>query len=278
MSSVDPDSDMDPVDAQAGYRQRRRQGGLDAGTKRLAVIAGGIGGLLILVVGGWSLFGHHMSGIPVISPVPGPLRVKPVNPGGMQVMGAQPLLADNGSAARMLAPGPETADPQALKAQVEAARKADAPAVATPAPIPPKIEPQPHSSDRPAAAAPTEAAPAPALPEEKSPPRQEAAPASSSTDAAVEPQAPESAPAPAGRDAVQLGALGSEAAAQAEWARLVHAAPALFAGRHPQIVEASRSGKSFYRLRTGGFGSIADATEFCGRAKAQGIACTLADF
>ncbi|NVN41886.1 SPOR domain-containing protein, partial [Ameyamaea chiangmaiensis] len=77
---------------------------------------------------------------------------------------------------------------------------------------------------------------------------------------------------------VQLAALASEASAQAEWARLTKAAPGLFAGRTPVVERVEHAGSVFFRLRTRGFTSIADATEFCAHAKAQGVACTLARF
>ena len=44
------------------------------------------------------------------------------------------------------------------------------------------------------------------------------------------------------------------------------------------ITEASRDGKTFYRLRTGGFASIAEATDFCERSRQAGAACTIAAF
>ncbi len=264
--------------ASAPLRATRRPG-MDEGTRWLALVAGGIGTLLVVTVGGWSLLGHHAEGgIPVIEPLPGPVRVKPVDPGGMQVMSTQ-VAQTNGPAAEALAPGPEAANPQALQAEVDAARHADAPAT-------PAIAP--------AAAAPVQASPVQgtaALPAAAPVPPQVAAPApdtaKSDTDAgtdaadapAATPSAPEAAaPAASGGHAVQLAALDSEAAARAEWTRLAHRAPALFAHREPSIVPVTRSGKRFFRLRMAGFNAASDATAFCGRLHGAGIACTLADF
>ena len=69
------------------YRVQRPRG-MDPATKRLALIAAGLGGALLVLIGAWSMTGGHSGGIPVVAPPPGPLRVKPTNPGGMKVAGA----------------------------------------------------------------------------------------------------------------------------------------------------------------------------------------------
>lgn len=253
-------------DAALAAESPRPSGGMDDGTKRLALIAGGLGALLVTVVGGWSLLGHRPAGIPVIEAPPGPMRVKPVDPGGMQVMGTQ-VAQTNGPAATALAAGPEEPAPQALEAEVDAARQADAPA-RRPAPV--------------AAPAPAVAPPAPA------PRASIAAPAAgAAADApAAAPEAPLAAaqapPTPAtpaaGSYMVQLAALDNEPAAHAEWSHLSRQAPSLLDERTPVIVRVPRGDKAFFRLRVGGFVSLADAHQFCGKAKASGIACTVADF
>ena len=261
-----------------------RRSGMDDGTRWLAVIAGAIGTLLVVTVGGWSLLGHRSeNGIPVIEPLPGPVRFKPVDPGGMQVMSTQ-VAQTNGPAAQALAPGPEAADPQALQKAVEAARRADAPpAVARTAEASPAAAPTAAST---VAAGPAVEAPA-AAPAAAAPvPPQRAAPepvGRNADDAGADADASAAAPgtnaaAVRGGHAVQLAALDSEAAAQAEWGRLARRAPSLFANRDPAIVPASRDGKRFFRLRTAGFASAAEASAFCGRLHGAGIACTVADF
>lgn len=268
----------------------KRPKGMDPGTRLLALFAGGIGALLVLVVGGWSLVGHHETGIPIVDAPAGPVRIKPIDPGGMQLTGVQNLTQTNGSAASGLAPGPETAQPQALQAQVDAARQADAP----PAPVAPAKQPVTQAGVPPVAPPPvvsdagqptTPVAAAPAAPAGS-------VPAPSPDTAATAPVAGDEndqadAPAPVVRPAVptatrgvavQLAAVDSEAAAHSEWARLSHRAPGLFAHRTPAVIPVSHGGKSFFRLRTAGFASTTEATAFCGRAKAQGVACTVADF
>lgn len=235
--------------------------GMDPGTRRLALIAGGLGGLLVVVVGGWSLLGHHHDvGIPVIEPEPGPVRSRPVDPGGMQLMSTQ-VAQTNGPGAQSLAPGPEQAAPQALQAAVDAARRADMPAPAPRAKVdrPPAVpEPAPANVTGAGNVAMPAAAPVPVP-----------APSSASRASDV---------VPTGSHAVQLGALDSDSLARAEWAQLSKRAPELFGHRAPVIVRVARDDKLFFRLRTGGFANVGDANGFCVQAKAKGIACTLADF
>ena len=269
----------------------KRPKGMDPGTRLLALFAGGIGALLVVVVGGWSLVGHHETGIPIVDAPAGPVRIKPVDPGGMQLTGVQNLAQTNGSAASGLAPGPETAQPQALQAQVDAARQADAPVAPAVAPakqpvaqmaLPPAAAP-PAASGSQEPAKPVAAAPTAAPTDSAStavPDAAEAPVAADDDQAATAPTPAAHPPAPPAIRgvAVQLAAVDSEAAAHAEWARLSHRAPGLFAHRMPAIIPVNHGGKSFFRLRTTGFASAPEATAFCSHAKAQGIACTLADF
>ncbi len=252
-------------------------GGMDEGTRRLALIASGIGLFLLVVVGGWTLGGHRgASGeIPVIGPDPGPIKIKPVNPGGLQLTGAEPPPSnDDNGGGPSLAPGPEKPDPAALIAELNAARHVDAPA--TP--------PAPATTVAPGAAAPTPApaastppapmaAPAPPAPVASAPPAPPAAPNSLQTALASLRATPQ-----AGNVAVQLAAVDTQASAHAQWDRLAHAHPGLLDGRAPLILEAKHGEKTFYRLRTGGFATIAAATSFCEQLRAAGAACTIATF
>ncbi len=77
---------------------------------------------------------------------------------------------------------------------------------------------------------------------------------------------------------VQLASLNSQTAAEAQWSKLASDNPALFGSRQPDIQTAVVNGKTYYRLRTGGFASKADAARFCGEVSAAGSTCTLANF
>jgi hypothetical protein len=238
---------------------------MDPNTKRLALIAGGIAGSLLLLVGAWSLSGHHSGGVPVVEPDTRPLRVKPLNPGGLEVVGQEDAIISGAtSGAEAMAPPPESPAPRALKAQppVGAAPAASAPpaagppapALATPVAVaPPKVEP-------PATVAPPAAAPVP-----------------HTAVVAPAPVAKATTSATSGALA-QLAAVQSEQAALSEWQRLAKKMPELLANRRPAVVKAEHDGKVFWRLRTSGFADAAAAKAFCSEVRAKGGACSVASF
>ena len=229
------------------YRVERHRG-MDPDTKRLALIAAGLGSALLAVLGVWTVNGHRAgetSSVPVIEAPPGPMRVKPANPGGMQIAPGDEIFAqgaggDNGT--DKLAPPPETPDPQALRP-------------------PPKPAPVPRTA--PALAATTlPPAPPAAIPALASP--------------AVAPAAPAAKPAvsPAiDRTSVQLAALPTEEAARQQWALLQHRLPDLLRGRDPAISKVEVGGRAWWRVRTGGFADPAAARGFCDQVRAKGGAC-----
>ena len=246
-------------------------GGMDEGTRRLALIASGIGLFLLVVVGGWSLGGRHGVGageIPVIGPDPGPIKIKPVNPGGLQLTGAEPPPAnDDNGGGPSLAPGPEKPDPAALRAELDAARHADP--QAAPAAAPTLTTPHSPAISRPV---PPRSAPAAQVPASQAAPVPPTAPGSLQAALASLRASPQS-----GGIAVQLAAVDTAAEAQAQWDRLAHAHPGLLAHRTPLVLEAQQADKKLYRLRTGGFPTIAAATAFCAQFRAAaGAACTIA--
>jgi hypothetical protein len=253
---------------------------MDQGTKRLAIIAGGLGGALLLIVGVWSASGHHGGAVPVIEADARPMRVKPENPGGLQIAGANDeiLSGDAGPQADKLLPPPEAPAPQALKDQKPAAQMA-------------KDHPQPSKDQKSAGPAATATAPAPTQAAAVSAERPGPAPAA--TAAVASERKPAAAPeqkqtaapaqpasaAPAGWSTrVQLAAFTNEQAAMAEWQRLSKRMPDILNGRHPAVMKAEHDGRTIWRLRTGAFSDTAQATAFCERVRAKGAGCSIASF
>jgi hypothetical protein len=232
-----------------------RQRGMDPTTRRLALIAAGLGSALVAIMGAWSLTGggHHLvrtaasdaGNVPVIEPPPGPMKMKPANPGGMQMSANQNLFGSPSGGEEKLAPPPQVPDPAALQP----------PPPPTPAPLP-----------KPAAVAPS---PAPVAPVSTAP---IVAPP------AVPPPPPAAAPAPAQAAAdrhvlVQLAALPSEQAAKDEWALLQRKLPDLLKTRQPTLSSADVNGRTWWRVRTGGFADPTAAKQFCDGVRAKGGNC-----
>jgi len=130
--------------ARPSYRPQE-SAGMDPEMRRVAVIAVGVGCALAVVIGALSFVGssrHH--GVPVIEPPAKAVRVKPANPGGMQVAGAEDFAP----------PGAEKLGPAAEKPAIRALRakrlEHDAPHVAAVA----KVKPAEAQVVSPAAAPP----------------------------------------------------------------------------------------------------------------------------
>ncbi len=236
------------------WRPQRRTTGFDPQMRRLAAIAGAVLCVAALAVGGYTLMARQPRTIPVIEADSRPVRVRPDNPGGMQVAGAdEQIMGGSGTGQTdAMAPAAEAPRLGALRAQIEAAR-------------------QP----------PPDAAPPPAQPVALAvPPPASATPAAPEPRPAVAARGVPAAPAPVlgGGTQVQLAAVGSEQAAMAEWQRLAKRAPELLAARQPAVQRAERDGKAVWRLRTGGFADTAQATAFCNQARAKGLGCSIASF
>jgi cell division septation protein DedD len=238
------------------YRVPRHRQGMDPVTKRLALIAGGLGATLVLVVGGSSLISQRSAPVPVVQADSRPVRVKPENPGGMQVAGANEDILSGGSEAKVgkLAPPPETPAPQEMLTPPPPPPVAAAPAqLAAPVPAP---NPAPAPAATIAAASPKPVIAKPAVAPDKRP---VAAPATSGA-------------------LVQLAAVHSEEAARSEWDRLSKRVPDLLGPHKPTFSKIDHDGHSLWRVRTGGFSDTAQATSFCERLRAKGLNCSVADF
>jgi hypothetical protein len=85
-------------------------------------------------------------------------------------------------------------------------------------------------------------------------------------------------PAATGKTQVQIAALASEESARTEWQRLSKSMPDLFGNRQPAVSKTEHDGHVLWRLRTGGFADIAQATAFCERVRAKRTGCSIASF
>jgi hypothetical protein len=237
-----------------GLRPRK---GMDPDMRRMAMFAGGIGTVLVLLITASALTGRHSGETPVISADTRPIRVKPENPGGMKIDGAENDVFSAGSDTinAKLAPPAETPDTKAWRSPPQAA---EAPPVA--------VEP-PH------------AVIAPARPAVVATPKPAAAKPAAVARAQVA-AVPFSAAAPPSTHTatVQLAALTSEEAAHGEWQMLSKRMPDLLGNRQPNYSRTEHAGHAFWRLRTSGFADIAQARSFCEKVRAKGLGCSVADF
>lgn len=284
------DEDLEiPPYAHPQLREQR----MDDATRRIILIAAGLGIGVILLAIGWNGLHAGLGPPPVVKPLATPMRTIPANRGGLQVPGAnEPILSGAPPAPPHLAPPPpppdlaplETAQPKDIQAPTRAgaapvplalplppARAPNAPATAPQATLSTKIISSnqlsavstPNAS-KPLVAAPTGPSPTPSAstPPASTPP--------ASTRIAAGPKAP--MPVPDGPASVQLAALPSHAGAMQAWQTLVARIPTILGGLTPYIVSGQVHGQTYYRVRLN-FSSPAEAAKFCAKLHARGIPC-----
>jgi Flp pilus assembly protein TadD len=204
----------------------------------------------------------EQSAPPVAIAGPAPVAAVPSTPG-------QPALP-------VAVATPVTMAPAAVAAPEQPVQQIEQPMTATKAvtPLPAASAPAPDQPvKQPATPATIATPPAPEALEMSMPQIVQAA-------AAVRPT-PVPAPAAPSREAqaapdgiyVQMASLDSEQAARTEWQRMRARWPDLFGDRAPAVEKAEVRDRTFWRLRTGGFSSVVDANEFCGRLRATGASC-----
>lgn len=244
----------------SSYRPRRASGDH---ARLMTLGAVGLGGLLLVGTVGWAVMGRKPAEVPLIEADARPIRVKPENAGGQQFAGAdEQVMGGQSTGAERMAPAAEVPAPQALRAQMQ-------PAQAPAAPAPVAVDPSaPVIAAAPGVAGPG-ASPLPDTPLRGQP---------VARTAAVVPKPATPGSAVAGATMVQLAALESEAAAQAEWSKLSKRLPDLLGSRRLVVQKTERDGKPMWRVRTGGFSDVAEATSFCGKMRAKGASCTIASF
>jgi hypothetical protein len=243
----------------ASWRQRAHRQS-DGTARRMVIVAGGIGAAMVLALAVISLTGHNSGQVPVVQADPRPLRVKPANPGGLQIANDDVFAnSGDGQSAELAAP-PETPNPAALKAQMKAetlpAPPAPEPRAVAPAAPPPGVATRTLPALAPAATQPTALAAKPAP--------------------AASPATHDTAPA-TGHTQIQLAAVPTEDAARLEWKRLAARMPDLLSGRTPDITRTDHDGHVFWRIRLG-LPDVADASSFCDKVRAKGGGCAIATF
>lgn len=261
-------SDDLSIPTRPSYRvplQPRR--GHDPARRMRLLIAGGLAAVVVAWFAGSAMLHGGGGGVPTVQAQSGPMRVKPANPGGLQVAGADNAIfsGNGGNGEDKLAPPPQTPDLQALRAPPPAPKPAEHRdlAVATPPPPPPMAQRAVEAPKPPAVAAASKPMPA--------------------DDGHKPVVAADYRPAPpvargAHGTLVQLAALSTEQAARQEWDLLAKRMPQLLAGKQPAVSKIEHDGHTYWRLRTGGFSDTAQATMFCMRLRAKGASCSVADF
>lgn len=235
------------------YRPRRAKGQrLDPAIKRMAMVAGCVSAVVILIAWIWSGVHPYAFGPPpIITPPATPLRIVPANPGGLEVPEANvPIMSGESinNIQPQLAPAGAPPDITAL----------DQAAGLTPPQSPQQL-----------ASAPTDESDNPDKPKSLTPAASQAPrPGSIATSAA----------AAEGLSSVELAAMSSEEAVLGIWVKLQQKFPHLMGGRQPEIFPTMINGQSVWRLRLGGFTSIEAAQAFCSQVTAQGSVCSVVTY
>lgn len=267
------------------YESRKRPGRRRLITSLVVLVA--VGGFVGIV---WHAYNQGKAGgndavVPLLKAEDSPTKVRPDQPGGMDVPNQDKLIYDR------IAPGSQMAAPQIERllppAEAPVARPA-APIAPAPAPVvqapataaPTDLQPPPLG-ERQVTTAPTPQLPipvAPPAPSQAVPPSQapaaQAAPRPTpapTQQAAVTPPTTTGAPIPSGAARIQLGAVRSADAAQKEWARVQTANKDLLGGMNMNVVTADLGERGvYYRIQAG---PAADAADLCNKLKARNVGC-----
>lgn len=280
VDDIEIDGNDRPITSQFGRGQPSRR---KKWTRRILTIGIALGALTAFVVIVFSAYDRGRQppsdkAAPVIRAEDGPMKIRPKQPGGMDVPNQDKQIYGRISPVERppqiehLIPPPE----------VDVARPPPPPppspspqTAAVPAPPPTVVSRPLEPIEKPAltTAAPQPAAapePPPAPAKAKAPPPPPAQ-AASAPRAASPPKPPRAA---GGRYRVQLASLRSEAAAKSTWARLSKRDADLFAGLRSSVVRVDLGRKGvFYRLQAGPLADEAAARALCSRAKQRKLGC-----
>lgn len=252
LGSVDSDGGAelyaDPREREARPRFR----GLVVSLVALVVIGVFAGGLWFAYQQGLRHGGSStgVADIPLIRADERPTKVKPENPGGMEVPDRDKLIyTQKRATVEHLLPPPEKPMPRPTAPSAVAPSGSPQPPLMTAAGGASNPGPQPHSQQ-----------PTGKLP----------ANAGSAAPTAAKPAAAQQT----GGARIQLASVRSEEAARQEWDRIRRANPDLLGSASANFVRADLGDKGvFYRLQTA---PIADAERVCGELKRRNIGCIIA--
>jgi len=258
LGPIDPDRRAELfADAREGEPPRRPRRVL---ATVLALLIMGIfsGGLWFAYVQGKRHAGDDPArgGVPLIRADERPTKVKPEQPGGMEVPDQDKLIYNpTRKVVEHLLPPPEKpmARPTPPPSQTESAR--------SPTATPPPASGTPENP--------------PAASQMAQPQQQAAAPPSKPSQAPPRPSKPVTAQATGTR--LQLGSLRSEDAARQEWERIKRKNSDLLGSLSATPVRADLGDKGvYYRIQTGPVADPAAAERICGELKLRGIGCIIA--
>jgi len=263
--------------ASTSMSQRKLFGGIALFAALLALIVGGIWAITSgqRQDGSSSEVAVSAEDVPLITADPGPYKVRPTDPGGMQIDGAGDTMyaagegedvggaLDPGALPEDPMPRPGTAEPADLlpptdgasaQAPIPPARGVTPPVAGTTAPVAiplvrtaPPIAP-PVAKPAPLKPLPKPVAPVPGVPVVK---------------------------ATGGSAALQLGAFSSSAAADTAWKDLTKRFGYL-GGLGKSVGKVERDGRTLYRLRATGVADAGTATDLCARLRVAGEDCIVA--
>jgi hypothetical protein len=262
LGPIDPDRRTELfAEADEGEPQQRPRRVLRVG---LSLLVMGLfsGGLWFAYIQGT----HHAVGdaqngnVPFIRADERPTKVKPDQPGGMEIPDRDKLIYNpSRKVVEHLLPPPET-------------------------PMTRPVSPPPQSEAAPAPASPASGTPEnPAAAQQTSQPQQQAAapPGSPAATGSKAAQAPAGPPRPVNAKGagarLQLGSLRSEEAARQEWERIKHKNADLLGSLSAVAVRADLGDKGvYYRIQTGPVADPAAAERICGELKQRNIGCIIA--
>lgn len=304
-AEVGPSAPRDPLRALYEREQRRRRPRSRLLAAAAAVCVLGAFGVIVYYAYHEGVRAGSESVAPLIKAEQQPYKVKPDEPGGMDVPDQDKLIynevspqaGEGAQKAEHLLPPPETPLPRPTEQPQEQAQNSGAASAAAPAAGPTQPSPAGAPSYVPQPPAPAEIPP---MGHSTPPPAQGNAPGAAAAAGASVPsgQAGAAAPAASGQGAtaakagaaaatqlaarpqrgawrIQLGSVRSAAGAQQEWARLQKQHPDLLGSLALNMQRADLGpGKGvFYRIQGGPLADKAAADALCDRLKAARVGC-----